>query len=62
MLQESRQRLRNIGERQANQVGLVMDEVADLMVLLIPQVTSVSRSLRTENNRQVSLPILPCFL
>ncbi|CAO3651345.1 unnamed protein product [Mucor hiemalis] len=54
VLQESRQRLRNVGERQANQVGLVMDEVADLMVLLIPQVTSVSRSLRTENNRQES--------
>lgn len=38
-----------MGERQADQVGLVMDEVSNLMTALVPQLRYVADSLGNES-------------
>ncbi|KAI8380185.1 hypothetical protein BD560DRAFT_432435 [Blakeslea trispora] len=48
-LQEIRNRLRNSGNSQSAQIGMVLNELADLMTEAAPRMRQVAQSLRQEN-------------
>lgn len=48
-LQEIRNRLRTSGNNQSAQIGMVLNELADLMTEAAPRMREVSQSLRQEN-------------
>lgn len=57
-MEEIRRRLRSSGESPTAQVGVVVDELADLLTDTIPRLRDLSRGLRNETedtSRQVSL-------
>lgn len=48
-LQEIRNRLRNSGSSQSTQIGMVLNEFADLMEEVVPRMRQVADNLREEN-------------
>lgn len=48
-LQEIRNRLRNSGNSQSTQIGMVLNELADLMTEAVPRMRQVADDLREEN-------------
>ncbi|KAL7314460.1 hypothetical protein PS15m_006029 [Mucor circinelloides] len=48
-LQEIRNRLRNSGNSQSTQIGMVLNELADLMTEAVPRMRQVADNLREEN-------------
>lgn len=48
-MQEIRNRLRNSGNTQSTQIGMVLNELADLMTDAVPQLRQVADNLTIEN-------------
>lgn len=54
-IRESRELLQSVGRNNhAAQVGLVLEELADLTTVLAPWLTNMAQSLRTDNNGRTS--------